>query len=513
LGGVVFVRLRLLGVPLERDEGEYAYMAQQLLQGVLPYTESQSMKFPGIFFAYVGVLAIFGESPVAIHLALLFINLATAFLLFLLGRNLMSPSVGIMAGVSFSVLTLSSALQGVWANSEHFVLLPAVGGILLLWVAQDKPKRFFFSGFLLGCALLIKQHAVFFCLFGMIYLGSRLVTKSHPLNKPFLTIGLFVVGGLAPIILTALIYGVTGNFSDFWLCTIQYASEYVFMTSPGEGFENFKYNFAPILESNFSILWLSLIGLASVAWRKNGKGEYLFLFGFFVCSFLATTPGLYFRPHYFLLWVPVLSLLAGVGIESLVSRLSSYRLKTVIPAGILTLALGLPFFLQKNFFFTLPVFEATRMIYGLNPFSVSLEVSKYIRDRSQKDDRIAVLGSEPQIFFYSQRRSATRFIYMYPLMEKHVYADQMQRKMVHEIEGAKPEFIVVVKLSGSWVTSRPDFSPLLKDWAQEYLSREYEISGVVDILSHEKILYKWGEQARGYHPRSSYHLLVHKRRA
>lgn len=102
---------------------------------------------------------------------------------------------------------------------------------------------------------------------------------------------------------------------------------------------------------------------------------------------------------------------------------------------------------------------------------------------------------------------------MYPLMEKHVYADQMQRKMVHEIEGAKPEFIVVVKLSGSWVTSRPDFSPLLKDWAQEYLSREYEISGVVDILSHEKILYKWGEQARGYHPRSSYHLLVHKRRA
>ncbi len=29
LGGVVLVRLRLLGLPLERDEGEYAYMAQQ----------------------------------------------------------------------------------------------------------------------------------------------------------------------------------------------------------------------------------------------------------------------------------------------------------------------------------------------------------------------------------------------------------------------------------------------------------------------------------------------------
>ena len=33
---VVFVRLRLLGVPLERDEGEYAYMGQLLLKGIPP---------------------------------------------------------------------------------------------------------------------------------------------------------------------------------------------------------------------------------------------------------------------------------------------------------------------------------------------------------------------------------------------------------------------------------------------------------------------------------------------
>ena len=129
LGVVVWVRIRLLGVPLERDEGEYAYMAQQLLQGVLPYTESLSMKFPGIFFMYAGVLSFFGESHGAIHLSLLFLNLATAFLLFLLGRNLLGFSAGIVAAICFSVLTLSPSLHGIWANSEHFVLLPAMGGI------------------------------------------------------------------------------------------------------------------------------------------------------------------------------------------------------------------------------------------------------------------------------------------------------------------------------------------------------------------------------------------------
>ena len=506
LGGVVLVRLRLLGLPLERDEGEYAYIAQQLLQGVLPYTESHSMKFPGIYFVYAGILAIFGQSPVAIHLSLLFVNLATAFLLFLLGRNLLSESAGIVAGVSFAVLTLSPTLLGMSANSEHFVLLPALGGILLLRMARDQPAWFFFSGLLLGCALLIKQHAIFFCLFGMMYLGSRVVTQSQSFKKPFLSVGLFAAGGLSPVIFTAFLYEITGNFSAFWFCTVQYASEYVSMTSPGLGFQNFKYKFAQILESNFSILWLSLLGLASVAWRKGG---YLFLIGFFVCSFLAITPGLYFRPHYFLLWMPALSLLAGAGFASLVSIASS-RLKTVIPVAILTLVLGLPVLMQKEFFFTLPVIKATRLIYGLNPFAESLEIAKYIREHSQKNDKVAVLGSEPQIYFYSDRKSATRHLYMYPLMEKHAYARQMQAEMIREIEGAQPEFVVMVKLSGSWVSSRPDFSPLLKDWAQGYLNSEYEISGVVDILSHEETVYKWGE--RGYHPRSRYHLLIYKRK-
>ena len=101
---------------------------------------------------------------------------------------------------------------------------------------------------------------------------------------------------------------------------------------------------------------------------------------------------------------------------------------------------------------------------------------------------------------------------MYPLMEKHIYARQMQTEMIQEIEGAQPKFVVVVNLAGSWVTNRPDFSPMLKEWAEGYLNREYEISGVIDVLSQNKTVYKWGEQANQYLPRSRYQLLIHKRR-
>ncbi len=509
LGGVVLTRLRLLGLPLERDEGEYAYMAQQWLQGVLPYAETHSMKFPGIYFMYASVLALLGQNPSSIHLSLLFVNLATAFLLYRLGSKWWNSSAGIVAGVSYSILTLSPALQGVWANAEHFVLIFVLAGILLLKGAQG--QRLFYSGCLLGCALLIKQHALFFCLFGGVYLGARIITRRESLKNLILNMGVFVAGGATPIMFMALLYWVTGNFSDFWFCTIQYASEYVSMTSPSQGFANFKYNFATILESNFSVLWLSLIGMASVAWKTDVRREYLFLFGFFIFSFLAITPGLYFRPHYFLLWMPAFSLFAGVGFASLPDKFASFRVKTIVPVGILILILGLPIWIQKNAFFTLPAFTVTRQVYGLNPFSASLEVAQYINEHSNKEDQIAILGSEPQILFYAQRKSATRHIYMYPLMEKHVYARSMQAEMIREIEGAQPKFIVEVKLFGSWVSSRPDLEPLLKDWAQAYLSRNYFVSGVVDVLSHEETVYKWGEQARDYSPQSSFHLVIYQR--
>ena len=320
-GLIIWVRLRLLDLPLERDEGEYAYMAQQLLKGILPYTETQSMKFPGIYFVYAGILTIFGEDHSAIHLALLFVNLATGFFIFLLGKNLFDLSAGFVAAICFLILTLSSTLQGIWANSEHFVLLPALAALFLLRIVQkDQQALIFLSGFLLGISLLIKQHAVFFCLFGALYFCCRIFSQESLFKKPIQSLVLFVIGGLVPLLALVILYTTTGNFSKFWFCTVQYASQYVSLISAQEGFDNFKYKFAPILKFNFPIFWLSLVGLVSVAWVKDKSREYLFLFGLFICLFLAISPGLYFRPHYFLLWMPALSLLAGAGFEALFCR-------------------------------------------------------------------------------------------------------------------------------------------------------------------------------------------------
>src|SRR5213592_1930342 len=81
-GVIIAIRIRLLGIPLERDEGEYAYAGQLMLQGIPPYKLAYSMKFPGTCAAYALIMSIFGQTILGIHLGLLLTNAGTTVLIF-----------------------------------------------------------------------------------------------------------------------------------------------------------------------------------------------------------------------------------------------------------------------------------------------------------------------------------------------------------------------------------------------------------------------------------------------
>ena len=129
---VVAIRIRLLGIPFERDEGEYAYAGQLILQGIPPYKLAYNMKFPGTYAAYALIMSIFGQTIHGIHLGLLLVNVATIALIFLVGRRLINTMAGITGAASYAVLSVSPSVLGLAAHATHFVMLPVLGGILLL---------------------------------------------------------------------------------------------------------------------------------------------------------------------------------------------------------------------------------------------------------------------------------------------------------------------------------------------------------------------------------------------
>ena len=113
----------------------------------------------------------------------------------------------------------------------------------------------------------------------------------------------------------------------------------------------------------------------------------------------------------------------------------------------------------------------------MNPFAESLEVARIVSAYSEPGDKIAVLGSEPQIAFYARRQLATGFVYMYHLMEGHAYAETLQRQLIEEVERNDPEIIVAVNVYGSWLGSPAD-RPILRDWIQSLMQRYARLSVV-----------------------------------
>src|SRR3989454_7804842 len=125
---VTIIRIRLREMPLERDEGEYAYSGQLILQGIPPYKLSYNMKLPGIYAAYALIMLFFGQTAAGIHLGLLVVNAASILLVFFLARKLLGPSAGIVSAMTFAVLSMSVSVLGLAAHASHFVVLAALGG-------------------------------------------------------------------------------------------------------------------------------------------------------------------------------------------------------------------------------------------------------------------------------------------------------------------------------------------------------------------------------------------------
>jgi hypothetical protein len=215
------------------------------------------------------------------------------------------------------------------------------------------------------------------------------------------------------------------------------------------------------------------------------RAKTLFLVGFLFFSALAVCPGFYFRTHYFVLVLPAVSLLAGAAISRLTETLEGrHILIRFVPLLVLAVALSLPILLDKQIFFSVSPNQACGLIYPENPFLESVRIGTYVREHTEPGDTIAVLGSEPEIYFYSHRHSATGYIYTYGLMEPQKYAQQMQQEMIREIESARPTYLISVAIAYSWL-HRPDSEKAIFTWANEYMKKNYAAAGFVNIKPTE----------------------------
>jgi hypothetical protein len=504
-----------LGIPLERDEGEYAYAGQLMLQGIPPYKLAYNMKFPGTYAAYAVIMSIFGQTIVGIHLGLLLVDAATTALIFLLGWRLMNSTAGIAAAMCYAVLSVHPSVLGLAAHATHFVMLPVLGGTLLLLLNESDRRAFgrlFASGLLFGIGFLMKQPAVFFILFGAGFLLCNDIHRHSTLKKITFRISIFGAGAIVPFGLTCLILWRAGVFQKFWFWTINYAVQYGTQIPLGAAPRIFAVMAGGVISSGWTLWTLGGLGVVAGLWNKRARGGAVFLLGLLAVSLLALSAGFYFREHYFIFVLPAVSLLAGVTISTL-SDLVAGRSSLVrfLPLLLFCVALSQPILAASEFYFKVSPPEASRISYGSNPFPESVRIAEYVRDHSSPSDTIAVLGSEPQIYFYSRRHSATGYIYTYGLMEAQSYARRMQEEMIREIELARPRYLVSVAIGASWYR-RPESEQLIFTWANEYLNQHYSVVALINILSEDRTDYFFGDVPQTLQQLDNY-ILIYERKS
>jgi hypothetical protein len=509
------IRWRLRSMPLERDEGEYAYVGQLLLHGIPPYKLAYTMKLPGTHAAYALLMAVFGQTQAGIHIGLILVNAATVLLVYLLALRLSGRLAAIAASASYAVLSTSFSVLGLAAHATHFVVICAMAGILVLLKAVETERlwQFLVSGILMGLAFLMKQPGMAFAVFGGLYLLKSQLSPPVPWATAARKAGCYGLGVAMPFALTCLILAVSGVFKNFWFWVFTYAGQYTSEEGFASGLRFFKINFPRSVGSATGMWIIAGVGLTAFFWNRESRRNAVLIGGLLVFSFLAVCPGFYFRPHYFIQMLPAIALLVGTAVRSATQSLEGRGGFTLaaIPSLVFLGALTYAVVDQRAFLFEDKPLQVCEERYGINPFPEALVVAQDLAVHSSTSDRIAVLGSEPEIYFYARRLSATGIIYVYGLMEPQKYSLDMQKQMINEIEAARPQYLVFVNNRFSWLPRAGSQEALSMTRWIDTLLRGYELIGIAERVD-DHIENHWGDDARSYKVKSNYALDVFKRR-
>lgn len=518
------LRGRMLEIPLGRDEGVYAYIGWLILQDIPLYTSTVDLQMPGLWAFYAALMSILGVSGVGVHLGLLICNLVSVWCVFLLGRWLFGAAGGVVAAACFSALSLSQSMLGFTANAEHFVLVFSLAGLVLLvrGARTNRAHEFFVSGLLLGLGLMMKQHGVFFVSFGGVFTLYALAGNTPLLGRANAVRALlYGTGALVPIAFTASWFAVRGVLGEFVFWSFQYSSTYGFNRGIDDALRALEFNALPIVPHTIGFCVLAAIGLigaiGGMARREVGEGDRLrapFVIGFFLFSAATVFPGLVFRQHYFLMVAPAVAILCAAGVDTLVRtmKIRSGRSAAIAAFAATLLVVGQWIAVERDYLFRHSPDDIARNTYQLNPIVELRQVGAYLNARTTPDDRIAVLGSEPQIFLYANRLSAATLIVMYPMLwAPPEMALELQRKTISEIEAANPKFLIAVDNATSWAFEEHS-NRMILHWAEEYVRRGYFLVGIVEVGYPGSSTFVWGQQAVQHKPSSRSVIRIYERR-
>lgn len=399
------------------DEGSTFTMAQQILAGDVLYADAADNRSPLVPYLKAAIFALTGAwNTFAVHLVLAVLMGVVAWMLFALARRLGDPRAGVGAAVIFTVLSfvMLDSPDAISANTGWCLVIFSAGGFFAFVRALNTGRRSLsvLAGTLFGCSLLCKQpglldFAVTWVL--LILIGWRTAGSRRNLWALWLA-GL--LGAVLPIIATIVYFAVHGALRDFWFYSYTYNVDlYVPEVSRLARWAQMQRPFVLAFTHSPASAVLLVGGAFALGWtcwhNWRARGASLrplpwLIIGWSAAGVLAT--GLSGRDfsHYSAQAVPGFSLAAGW----LLARFWEWRPirfpRVAKPGQIAILAV----------IAGLLVVDLARREKVLDAKDESQQpLGRTIALYTAPEERIFVWGYFPELYLFSQRLPASRFLY------------------------------------------------------------------------------------------------------
>lgn len=399
LGLTLLTRLPVFIYPiLDEDESIHATIAAEITYGGDPYIQAVDNKTPLLWYQYALMFRFFGlNNMFAVHALTTLMVFGTAFFLQRAGRLLHSSYVGWIAAFAYVIFSTASFYKILASNFElHLLFFEALAIWLALRAFLKKTSLaqvawMLLAGLAAAGSILTKQQG------GMILVSLPLALWSLAGYQRGRIVGqsiLFWLGAAAGLSAFALYARQAGFFDEMIYWTMKQAGGYIHSGfSDIAGWSRAARRIGLWILSSLP-LWVAALFLL---WRFCKHPPARFVMVLLALSLVPVSMGGRFFAHYFLLTLPGLCLGMGLVWEEWKPVLRRAALVFSAFAAILFLAGSL----------ARPQIQKWEGYPDVDYQAIGARV----RELTSAGDRIFVWGWSPEIYMFSDRRPASRFVF------------------------------------------------------------------------------------------------------
>lgn len=403
------------------DETIHTAIAQTLLDGGLIYRDAIDQRTPLTYYVFAVVFAITGVELPAIRILIAAMIVGTCLMLGKMVRSLHGNLTAVLAVVGFG--SFSSYLlfpsDSFAANTEWFVVFFTAAAASTFWgnsSSNVNGVRCVWTGVLLGLAALSKQSALLEAAPAGCALLTMGVSRHMSWHKIMLCGGAILSGFSLVIAVSVIALTVAGAGSDYffyaWTYNLQYyGPEIKFLDKLASGLPWFA-----AIWTNYPILFIFGVGaaigcflrtvqLASSARDQEQRPKDVYLLTWCIASFGGALSGGRGFDHYFIPCLAPFAWMAARGAGAVVSVIhanqTQYPRVARVVAGLIVM----------GFVGSALIRSAEAREIPAPQDDPAMKISDVIRDHVSDDDSIFVWGFNPDIYYYSGTKPASRFVY------------------------------------------------------------------------------------------------------